>query len=93
MNYLQIPLVILATLSTSLALADDFKTNSGKEYKNATVTRAEPDGIVIKFAGGMERFPSLNYPKKFRNDFTTRLKRQLPHRPPKWPAFNRQINK
>jgi len=32
----QTALVILAALSASLALADDFKTINGKEYKNAT---------------------------------------------------------
>jgi hypothetical protein len=32
-------------------LADDFKTNNGREYKNATVSRVEPNGIVIKFPG------------------------------------------
>jgi hypothetical protein len=32
----------------SLALADDFKPIKGKEYKNVTVSRVEPDGIVIK---------------------------------------------
>jgi hypothetical protein len=34
----------------SLALADDFKTIDGKEYKNATVSRVEPDGPVITFS-------------------------------------------
>jgi hypothetical protein len=34
----------------SLALADDFKTIDGKEYKNATVSRVEPDGLVITFS-------------------------------------------
>ncbi len=28
---------------TSVILADDFKTNDGKEYKNAAVSRVEPD--------------------------------------------------
>src|SRR5438876_5071307 len=41
----------------SLAFADDFKTVSGKEYKNATVSRVEPDGIVIKFSGGIVKIP------------------------------------
>jgi hypothetical protein len=30
-------LAILAALSASIALADDFKTIDGKEYKNVTV--------------------------------------------------------
>ncbi len=40
---------------TSLALADDFKTNNGKEYKNATVSRVEPDGIVVRTKVGICR--------------------------------------
>jgi len=41
----------------SLAFADDFKTINGKEYKNVTVSRVEPDGIVIKFSGGIVKIP------------------------------------
>ena len=32
----------------SAAFAEDFKTLNGKEYKDATITRVEPDGIVVK---------------------------------------------
>ena len=39
MKHWQIPLTILAALSASIALAEDFKTIDGKEYKNATVNR------------------------------------------------------
>jgi len=49
------PLIILVALSTSLALADDFKTVAGKEYKNATVTHVEPDGIVVKSKSGISK--------------------------------------
>src|SRR5438046_4361877 len=41
----------------SAVFADDFKTLNGKEYKNATVSRVEPDGIVIKFSGGIVKIP------------------------------------
>src|SRR6266542_1174293 len=41
----------------SLAFADDFKTIDGKEYKNAKVSRVEPDGIVITFSGGIVKIP------------------------------------
>jgi len=44
----------LTALSASLALADDFKTVSGKEYKNATVSRVEADGIVIRTKGDLK---------------------------------------
>ena len=50
----RILLAILTALSASLALADDFKTVSGKEYKNATVSRVEADGIVIRTKGDLK---------------------------------------
>ena len=56
-KYLRSPLSILLILPVSLALADDIKTNYGKEYRNATVTRVEPDGITIKFSGGLVKIP------------------------------------
>ena len=52
MKYWKTALSIFA-LSASLALAEDFKTIKGKEYKNATVTCVVPDGLVIKFHGGI----------------------------------------
>ena len=39
------------------ALAEDFKTVEGKGYKNVTVSRVEPDGIVITFSGGIVKIP------------------------------------
>jgi hypothetical protein len=48
MNPKKTTITILAALSVSLALAADFKTNNGKEYKNAIVTQVDPDGIVVK---------------------------------------------
>ena len=38
-------------------MADDFKTIDGKEYKHVTVSRVEPDGIVITFSGGIVKLP------------------------------------
>ena len=51
-NHWRTTLAILATVSTSIVVADDFKTINGKEYKNATVSRVEPDGIVLKSKSG-----------------------------------------
>jgi hypothetical protein len=42
-------------LPASIAVAEDFKTISGKEYKNATVSRVEPDGIVLKRKSGITK--------------------------------------
>ena len=50
-------LAIVAALSAAIALGDDFKTIDGKEYKNATLSRVEPDGIVIAFSGGIVKLP------------------------------------
>ncbi len=50
-------LALLILCVASVALADDFKTIDGKEYKNATVSHVEPDGIVITFSGGIVKLP------------------------------------
>jgi hypothetical protein len=57
-------LAILAALSASLALADDFKTINGKEYKNAEVSRVEPDGIVLKTKSGIAKVYFAELPKE-----------------------------
>ena len=55
MTYWQTTLAILATLSLSMALAEDFKTVNGKEYKDATINRVEGDGIVIRTKTGISK--------------------------------------
>ncbi len=62
-------LAILAALPTSLAVADDFKTTNGKEYKNATVTRVEPDGIVVKSKSGISKVYFVELPKDVQERF------------------------
>jgi hypothetical protein len=54
-TYWQTTLAILAALSVSMALAEDFKTTNGKEYKDATITRVEGDGIVIRTKTGISK--------------------------------------
>ena len=60
---------ILAALSLSLALADDFKTINGKEYKNVTVSRVEADGIVIKTNTGLSKIYFAELPKDVQERF------------------------
>ena len=69
MKYWKIPLAILAVLSTSLALADDFKTIDGKEYKNVTVSRVEPDSIVLKSKSGVAKIYFTELPKEVQERF------------------------
>ena len=54
---------------TSIALADDFKTNNGKEYKNATVTQVEADGIVVRTKSGISKLYFVELPKEVQQRF------------------------
>ena len=62
-------LAILAALSASIALAEDFKTITGKEYKNASVSRVEPDGIVLKGKSGITKVYFTELPKNVQERF------------------------
>ena len=69
MKHWQISLAILAALSASLALADDFKTINGKEYKDATVSRVEADGIVLKTKSGISKVYFIELSKEVQERF------------------------
>jgi hypothetical protein len=62
-------IAILPLLSASLALAEDFKTISGKEYKNVTVSRVEADGIVITTKTGISKIYFVELPKDVQERF------------------------
>ncbi|PYK26690.1 MAG: hypothetical protein DME59_06840 [Verrucomicrobia bacterium] len=59
----------LILCSATVALADDFKTVQGKEYKNVTVSRVEPDGIVLKSKSGISRVYFVELPKEVQERF------------------------
>ncbi len=61
--------VILIVCFASVGLADDFRTTKGKEYKNATVSRVEANGIVIKFKGGIVKILFTELPKDVQKRF------------------------
>ena len=69
MTYWQATLAILAALSVSMALAEDFKTISGKEYKDATITRVEGDGIVLRTKTGISKVYFVELPKDVQEKF------------------------
>jgi hypothetical protein len=48
-------LTLLIVCFVQAALADDFKTLTGKEYKDVTVSRVEPDGIVLTGKAGISK--------------------------------------
>jgi thiol-disulfide isomerase/thioredoxin len=53
----------------SLVLADDFKAIDGKEYKNVTVSRIEPDGIVVRTKSGISKIYFVELPKDVQKRF------------------------
>ncbi len=61
--------IILLLSLTTAALSEDFKTINGKEYKDATVTRVEPDGIVVKTGSGITKVYFTELPKDVQDQF------------------------
>src|SRR5262245_29865429 len=62
-------LAFLIPCFTTVALADDFKLLSGKEYKNFTVSRVEPDGIVLKTKSGISKVYFVELPNDVQQRF------------------------
>ena len=67
MNTRVLTLLILSL--TAAAFSEDFKTVNGKEYKDATITRVEPDGIVVKTKSGMSKVYFAELPKEVQERF------------------------
>ena len=65
-------LAFFVILSTSIALADDFKTVTGKEFKDATVTRVEGDGIVLRTKTGISKVYFVELPKDVQRKVSSR---------------------
>jgi hypothetical protein len=60
---------ILLLSFAAAALSEDFKTVNGKEYKDATITRVEPDGIVVKTNSGVTKVYFTELPKDVQERF------------------------
>ena len=60
---------ILVACVASVALAEDFKTTEGKEYKNVTVSRIEPDGIMLRTKSGISKLYFVELPKEVQERF------------------------
>src|SRR5438477_10618463 len=55
---------LLILCFTSAAFAEDFKSINGKEYKDATLTRVDPDGVVVKTKSGITKVYFIELPKE-----------------------------
>src|SRR5947208_11437562 len=62
-------LIMLIGCFASIELADDFQTIDGKEYKNATVSGVESDGIVLKTKSGISKVYFVELPKDVQERF------------------------
>ena len=60
---------VLVACVASVAVAEDFKTIGGKEYKNVTVSRIEPDGIVLRTKSGISKLYFVELPKEVQERF------------------------
>ena len=69
MKYWQATVATFAALLASIALAEDFKTIEGKEYKDVTVSRVEPDGIVLTTKTGISKVYFVELPKDVQERF------------------------
>ena len=68
-KYWKTALSVFAALSVSLAFAEDFKTINGKEYKDATITRVEADGIVLRTKTGISKVYFFELPQDVQGRF------------------------
>ena len=67
---MQTKLFTILLLSFAAAvLSEDFKTVNGKEYKDATVTRVDPDGVVVKTKSGITKVYFTELPKDVQEQF------------------------
>src|ERR1700746_703929 len=62
-------LAVLILSFAAAAFAEDFKTVNGKEYKDATITRVEPDGIVVKTNSGVTKIYFTELPTDVQERF------------------------
>jgi hypothetical protein len=62
-------LALLTACFVPVAVADNFKTIAGKEYKDVTVSRVEPDGIVVTSKSGVSKVYFTELPKDVQERF------------------------
>jgi hypothetical protein len=60
---------IVAVLSATLALAEDFKTINGKMYKDATISPVEADGIMLRTKTGISKVYFVELPRDVQERF------------------------
>lgn len=64
-----IALAIVVMLTAPLAHGEDFKTITGKEYKDAIISRVESDGIVVRTRSAIVKLYFNELPKEVQERF------------------------
>jgi sRNA-binding protein len=62
-------LTLFTVCLASVSLAEDFKTIDGQEYKDATISRVEPDGVVLTTSAGIAKVYFAELPKDVQDRF------------------------
>jgi hypothetical protein len=66
---MRITLLLSLMILASYVHADDFKLNDGTEYKSATVSRVEPDGIIVIILTGVIKLYFTDLPNAVRQKY------------------------
>jgi len=64
-SFMKAVIALLLMSIAGVAVCEDIKTLDHKVYKNATITRTEPDGIVIQYSAGIVKIPFTDLPEEF----------------------------
>jgi hypothetical protein len=62
-------LTLFIVCLASVSLAEDFKTIDGQEYKDVSVSRVEPDGLVLITSTGISKIYFAELPKDVQERF------------------------
>jgi hypothetical protein len=82
--------ILFVICLASVSLADEFKTTNGKEYKNVTVSRQEPDGIFVTNAkaGVMVKLYFAELPKEVQERFGYKPEKAVAYQSAQLAAFD-----
>src|SRR5437016_13112669 len=61
--------ICLIACTPAATRSEDFKTGDGKEFKNATISRVEPDGIVVITKSGVSKIYFVELPAEIQLRF------------------------
>src|SRR5215210_78522 len=76
-------IVLLSSATLAPARGEDIATTVGREYKGVTISRTEPDGIVIMHSAGIIKIPFT--------ELSPELQKKYGYNPQAAAAFHAQV--